>query len=149
MDSLFFKTKIIDNKKRIFDPIRKKNIVLTPEEGVRQAILAYMVEHKRYPISYIAVEKQLLYMGKNKRFDIVVYDEQHLPHILIECKQPEVKLSQKTVEQASLYNLVLKVPILVITNGLQHFIAQIELDTGKYEWLNDLPDAENIWMRSV
>ncbi|MCO5233798.1 MAG: type I restriction enzyme HsdR N-terminal domain-containing protein [Chitinophagales bacterium] len=145
MESLFFKTKIIDNKNKIFDPIRKKNVVLTPEEGVRQQILSYMVEQKQYPISYIAVEKQLVYMGKNKRFDIVVYDQSHKPLILIECKQPKVDLSQKTLEQASLYNLVLKVPYLVITNGRQHFVALIQIDTGEYQWLNDLPDAGAIW----
>jgi hypothetical protein len=92
MSAIFFKTKIIDNKKLIFDPIRKKYIVLTPEEQVRQNILAYLVEHKNYPINNIAVEKQIKVSGKNRRFDIVIYDKEFVPIVLIECKQPDVQL---------------------------------------------------------
>lgn len=145
MTSLFFKTKILDDKKWIFDPIRKKFIVLTPEEEVRQSILAYMVEHKNYPVNFIAVEKQILYAGKNRRFDVVVYDKNHQPIILIECKQPEVSITQKVMEQATLYNLVLKVPYLVLTNGRQHFVVQLQLETGEHQWLGDLPEREVIW----
>ncbi len=139
MNSIFFKTKIIDNKKLIFDPIRKKYIVLTPEENVRQEILAYLVEQKKYPINYIAVEKQIKVSGKNRRFDIVVYDKNFVPIVLIECKQPEVNLSQKTMEQATMYNLSLKVPYLIITNGNQHFVVKVNLESGEYEFLPDVP----------
>ena len=140
MSTIFFKTKIIDNKKLIFDPIRKKYIVLTPEENVRQNILAYLVEHKNYPINSIAVKKQIKVLGKNRRFDIVIYSKEFTPLILIECKQPEINLSQKTMEQATLYNLSLKVPYLIITNGNQHFVVKVELDTGAFEFLPDVPD---------
>lgn len=145
MTSLFFKTKILDNKKWIFDPIRKKFIVLTPEEEVRQAILAYLVEHKKYPINFIAVEKQIYYAEKSRRFDVVIYNKEFQPVILIECKQPEVPITQKVMEQASLYNLVLKVPYLVLTNGRQHFVVQLQLETGEHQWLGDLPERELIW----
>lgn len=145
MSSLFFKTKVLDNKKWIFDPIRKKYLVLTPEEEVRQVILAYMVEQKAYPINYIAVEKQITYAGKNRRFDIVVYNQNHQPHILVECKRPEVDITQTTMEQATLYNQVLQVPYLVLTNGLQHFVVQLDLQSGQYKWLRDLPEKELIW----
>ena len=139
MSTIFFKTKIIDNKKLIFDPIRKKYIVLTPEENVRQNILAYLVEHKNYPINSIAVEKQIKVLGKNRRFDIVIYDKNFVPIVLIECKQPEVELSQKTMEQATLYNLSLKVPYLIITNGNQHFVVKVNLGSGEYEFLQEVP----------
>ncbi|HUH75525.1 MAG TPA: type I restriction enzyme HsdR N-terminal domain-containing protein [Chitinophagales bacterium] len=139
MSTTFFKTKIIDNKKLIFDPIRKKYIVLTPEEEVRQNILAYLVEHKNYPITYIAVEKQIKVSGKNRRFDIVVYDKEFVPIVLIECKQPEVPLTQKTMEQATMYNLTLKVPFLIITNGKQHFVVKVNLESGEYEFLQEVP----------
>lgn len=140
MTSLFFKTKIIDDKKWVFDPIRKKFIVMTPEEEVRQAILAYLVEHKMYPINYIAIEKQILYAEKSRRFDIVIYNKDYQPVILIECKQPEVVITQKVMEQASLYNQVLKVPYLVLTNGRQHFVVQLDFDSGGHQWLGDLPE---------
>ncbi|HZH67608.1 MAG TPA: type I restriction enzyme HsdR N-terminal domain-containing protein [Chitinophagales bacterium] len=145
MSSLFFKTKVLDDKKWIFDPIRKKFIVLTPEESVRQSILAYMVERKFYPINFISVEKQITYAEKNRRFDIVIYDKNHHPCILIECKRPEIQISQKTMEQAALYNQVLRVPYLVLTNGQQHFVIQLNLGTGEYQWLSDLPERELIW----
>ncbi len=145
MASIFFKTKVLDCKKWIFDPIRKKFVVLTPEEEVRQTILAYMVEVKKYPMSYIAVEKQIQYAEKARRFDIVVYNEDHNPYILIECKQPEVKITQKTMEQITLYNQVLRVPYLVLTSGAQHFVVQLNHDTGAYQWLSDLPEKDLIW----
>ncbi len=118
---------------------------MTPEEEVRQAILAYLVEYKMYPINYIAVEKQIVYAEKSRRFDVVIYDKDFQPIILIECKQPEVSITQKVMEQASLYNLVLKVPYLVLTNGSQHFVVQLQLETGEHQWLNDLPERERIW----
>lgn len=145
MSKLFFKTKILDNKKWVFDPIRKKNVVLTPEEEVRQAILAYIVEDLGYPMNFIAVEKQIQYAGKNRRFDAVIYNQNHQPIILIECKQPEVTISQKTMEQATLYNLVLKVPFLVLTNGRQHFVVQLDFEGKQHQFLSQLPDKSTFW----
>lgn len=145
MSKLFFKTKISDNKKWVFDPIRKKNVVLTPEEEVRQAFLAYIVEELGYPITFIAVEKQIQYAGKNRRFDVVIYNQHHQPIILIECKQPEVNISQKTMEQATLYNLVLKVPFLVLTNGHQHFVVQLDFEGHQHQFLSQLPDKSTFW----
>jgi hypothetical protein len=145
MSKLFFKTKILDNKKWVFDPIRRKNVVLTPEEEVRQAILAYIVEDLGYPMNFIAVEKQIQYAGKNRRFDAVIYDENHQPVILIECKQPEVAITQKTMEQATLYNLVLKVPYLLLTNGQQHFVVQLDFKEQQHQFLPQLPDKSTFW----
>lgn len=145
MSQLFFKTKVIDQKDWIFDPIRKKNVVLTPEENVRQTILAYLVEELNYPINFIAVEKQIQYAGKNRRFDVVIYDQLHQPVILIECKQPEVPITQKTMEQATLYNLVLKVPYLLLTNGRQHFVVQLDFEHQQHIFLPQMPDRHLIW----
>ncbi|MCO5248645.1 MAG: type I restriction enzyme HsdR N-terminal domain-containing protein [Chitinophagales bacterium] len=145
MSSLFFKTKISQGKKWIFDPIRKKYLVCTPEEEVRQFILAYLVERKNYPIYLIGVEKQIEYAEKKRRFDAVVYNRDFQPTILIECKQPQVKITQKTMEQASLYNQVLQVPYLLLTNGEQHYIVHLNLETGDYVWLDDVPEREYIF----
>lgn len=145
MSKLFFKTKILDNKKWIFDPIRRKNVVLTPEEEVRQTILAYLVEQLQYPINFIAVEKQIQYAGKNRRFDAVIYDQNHQPVVLIECKQPDVEISQKTMEQITLYNLVLKVPYLLLTNGRQHFVVQLDLEQQNHQFLSQMPERHLFW----
>lgn len=143
--SLFFKTKDLDGKRWIFDPIRKKYVVLTPEEKVRQSILAYLVEHKSYPIRFIAVEKQIHYAEKNRRYDAVIYNQNHQPALLIECKQPDVAITQKVMEQATLYNLVLKVPFLALTNGKQHFVIQINTETKGSVFLKDFPEREEFW----
>lgn len=145
MSKLFFKTKILDNKKWIFDPIRRKNVVLTPEEEVRQTILSYLVEQLQYPINYIAVEKQIQYAGKNRRFDAVIYDKNHQPVVLIECKQPDVEITQKTMEQITLYNLVLKVPFLLLTNGRQHFVVQLDLEQQSHQFLSHMPERNLFW----
>jgi len=143
--SLFFKTRQLDGKTQVFDPVRKRFIILTPEEEVRQQILAYMVEHKNYPINYIAIEKKLVIAGKDRRFDIVIYNDQHQPSLLVECKRPEVALSQTTMEQAALYNLAIKAPYLVISNGRQHFVVSINFTDHSFNWLKDLPERNVLW----
>ncbi|HBH06819.1 MAG TPA: restriction endonuclease subunit R [Flavobacteriales bacterium] len=126
----------------IFDPIRKKYVLRTPEEEVRQRILRYLIDVKGYPVSRIAVEKELTVKGLKKRTDILYYDKLAQPALLVECKAPRVKISQRTFDQAFRYNLNLGVRFVVITNGEETYCCQLENDS--YTFLHDIPDHSEI-----
>jgi len=111
------KIKAEAGKEFIFDEVRKKWVMLTPEEWVRQNFLQYLVQVKRYPASLIAVEKEIELAELKKRFDIVVYDSRHQPFMIVECKEMSVSLDKKVLDQVLRYNISLQVPNLVITNG--------------------------------
>ena len=111
------KIKKEDNKEFIFDEVRKRWIILTPEEWVRQNFLQYLVRVKNYPASLIAVEKEIKLGELKKRFDIVVYDKDSKPWMIIECKEMNVALDKNVLDQVLRYNITLQVPYLVITNG--------------------------------
>lgn len=135
----FFRIKRENDREYIWDPLRKRFLILTPEEEVRQSILAFMVEQCQYPAALISVEKQIKVNGLTRRYDIVVYNKKGLPGLLVECKKNEQPISQKTIDQAAMYNIRLKVPYLMVSNGKQHFIVQINQDAGTYTWLKNLP----------
>jgi hypothetical protein len=126
-------------KEEIFDYWRKKYVVLTPEEWVRQQFLLLLVEEKGYPRSLIAVEKSISVNRLSKRFDAVVYDHTGHPAMLIEFKAPSVALSQKTMEQAGRYNLHLKVNFLIISNGAQHYCCKIDHQNQTFTFLSEIP----------
>lgn len=132
-----------NNNALIFDKIRKKNIILTPEEWVRQHLIQFLINNLHCPISLIAIEKQLIINSLQKRFDVLVYNKQQTPQLLVECKAPNVKLSNKTFEQAAQYNLHLKAPYLIITNGLQHYCSKINFESKHIETLKELPHYLN------
>jgi len=111
------KIKTDAGRELIFDEIRKKWIILTPEEWVRQNFLQYLIQVKKYPATLIAVEKEIELGELIKRFDIVVYDRNHQPFMIVECKEMEVVLDKKVLDQVLRYNISLQVPYLVITNG--------------------------------
>jgi hypothetical protein len=111
------KIKTDDSKEFIFDEVRKKWVVLTPEEWVRQNFLQYLMQVKNYPASLIAVEREIVLADTRKRFDIVVYNKNHQPYIIVECKEMNVELDSKTLDQVLRYNVSLQVDFLVITNG--------------------------------
>ena len=104
-------------KPAIFDPIRRSWVALTEEEWVRQNFLQYLIQVLGYPAAVIAVEKEIRVHELRKRFDILIYDDQHLPWMLVECKEPQVPLSEEVLQQVLRYHLSLPVPFLVITNG--------------------------------
>ena len=112
-----FKLKQENEQHFVFDVIRKTWLLLTEEEWVRQNFLQYLVTELRYPSALIAIEKELELNGLKKRFDILIYDEQHQPWMLIECKAPQVVLNDAVLEQLLRYHLSIPVPFLVITNG--------------------------------
>lgn len=112
-----FRIKQEEGKDYIFDAIRKRWLLLTPEEWVRQNFIQYLVQVKSYPLSLIAVEKELRLGELKKRFDILVYDNEHQPWLMVECKAPEIKLTESVLQQALRYNISVPVKYIVITNG--------------------------------
>lgn len=136
-----FEVKLTESgdKTFIFDEIRRKNVVLTPEEWVRQHFVQFLLNHHGYSKNYIKIEKQIKVNDRIKRFDALVYDKYAKPVILIECKAPEVKITQATFAQIATYNMTLRVPYLIVTNGLNHFICEINFEENSYEYLQEIP----------
>jgi len=118
-----------DGKREIFDPVRRRYVALTPEEWVRQQTITLLRDEYGYPLELMQVECAISLNGLTKRCDIVVYDHSVQPLMIVECKQERVALSQQVVDQASRYNLVLQVPYLLLTNGLQQICLQVDAAT--------------------
>lgn len=135
-----FKIKSNQNKQFIFDIIRKKYVVLTPEEWVRQHIIHFLITEKKYPKSLIAIEKQLTINKLKKRFDILAFNNKGLPQLIIECKAPSIKISQETFNQIARYNLKLNANYLMVTNGLQHYFCKLDHKNEQYNFLKELPN---------
>lgn len=121
----------------IYDSIRKKNILLTPEEWVRQNFIEFLIQTHQYPRSLISVEKGLKVLSLMKRSDILVYNSNGKPWLLVECKAPQIKLNDDTIYQALHYHIKLKVQFIVITNGLEHYCLKI--NESDYEFIENLP----------
>ncbi len=135
-----FRLKSNENKTLIFDIIRKKYVVLTPEEWVRQHVIHYLHTEKKYPLSLISVEKQLKINNLIKRTDVLVFNTKGTHEIIIECKAPSVKISQETFDQIARYNLTLQAHFLMVTNGLQHYYCQMDDEKEAYTFLQDIPN---------
>ena len=140
--SYTFKLKTNENKTLIFDIVRKKYVTLTPEEWVRQHTIHYLFKEKNYPISLMAVEKQLKIRTLSKRIDIVSYTNDGIPFLIVECKAPSVQISQDTFDQIARYNLKLEAQILMVTNGISHYYCVMNHKKQAYEFLSELPDAQ-------
>lgn len=141
--SYSFRFKNSENKVSIFDEIRKKFIILTPEEWVRQHVVRFLLEEKKIPKSLINVEKLLKVNGLNKRYDVVVFNSDGSIHILVECKAPEVKIAQATFDQIARYNMTMNATLLMVSNGLNHYFCQMDYENEKYHFLPDLPQFNN------
>ena len=128
----------------IFDFLRRKFVTLTPEEWVRQHFTHYLVEHKGYPKGLLGNEIELHIGDKRLRCDSILYNKEAKPQMIIEYKAPTVKLQQKTFDQISAYNLLLKVDYLIITNGLEHYCCQMDYEQRQYHFLPDIPDYEKL-----
>jgi len=142
LPSCEFTIKQEGNKTFIFDGIRKKYVVLTPEEWVRQHFIHYLISYKKYPSSLISIEMPLRINNINKRSDIVVFNRLGIPYFMVECKAPEIKISQSAFDQIARYNLNLKVKYLVVTNGLNHFCCKYNYKTASYIFLDNIPEYE-------
>lgn len=134
-----FKLRNKGDAREVFDPVRKKYVSLTPEEFVRQHVIAYLQQELDYPISLLSVEKGMMLNGLQKRCDIVAYNRNGAPKLIIECKAPEVKINQAALNQAARYNLHFKVPYLLVCNGLTFCSCQINEKTGDIQYLHGFP----------
>ena len=134
------KIKDIDGKPYIFDDLRKKFLLLTPEEIVRQNFLDYLIIEKKYSKNLIKLESGLKYNDLNKRTDILVYNRSGNPFLLVECKADSVPISQKTIEQASRYNLAIKAQYLCVTNGQKTYCFSVNFENNQSIQINEIPD---------
>ena len=128
-----------DGRREVFDMVRNRFVALTPEEWVRQHFIQYLHEELLYPIELMQVEGAITLNGMTRRCDIVVYDEDVKPLIIVECKKETVPLSQKVIDQACLYNLVLQVPFLCITNGKQQLCCKVDFAKKCLNTISELP----------
>ncbi|WP_397363091.1 type I restriction enzyme HsdR N-terminal domain-containing protein [Olleya sp. R77988] len=135
-----FRFKNSENKVSIFDVVRKKFIILQPEEWVRQHCVHYLIEVKKYPLSLINVEKELKVNDLKKRYDIVIFNPDGSIHLIVECKAPKIEIKQNTFDQIARYNLVLNATYLMVTNGINHYYCNMDFEAEKYEFLKDIPE---------
>ncbi len=135
-----FRFKNSENKVSIFDEIRKKFVVLQPEEWVRQHCVQQLMIEKKYPKSLINVEKELTVNGLKKRYDIVVFNTDGSIHLIVECKAPQISINQTTFDQIARYNLSLNATYLMVTNGINHYYCQMDFEREAFLFLKDIPD---------
>ena len=128
----------------IFDVLRRKYVALTPEEWVRQHFVHYLIGHKGYPQTLMANEIQLAIGNKKLRCDSVLYDRSLKPRMIIEYKAPTVNITQKVFDQITVYNMLLHVDYVVVSNGIKHYCCQMDYDNQKYLFLEDIPDYQEI-----
>ena len=133
------KTKLVEGTTQVFDAVRKKYLVLTPEEWVRQHFIHYLNSEKKYPFGLMGVEQMIKYNNQSTRADIVLYSVEGKPNMIVECKSPKVKINQDAFNQIAKYNFKLKVDFLVVTNGLQHFCCAMDYNNEKITFLEEIP----------
>lgn len=130
----------------IFDEIRKKHIIITPEEWVRQHFVQYLINQKGYPKSLIKLEGGLKLHGKARRTDIVVFNPDGEKILLIECKAPSVNIDQKVFDQVARYNMVHKVSLLAVSNGLEHYYCRVNFAKRDYSFIEELPHYKDVYL---
>jgi len=135
-----YRFKSTENKVSIFDIIRKKFVILQPEEWVRQHCVHFLISEKHYPKSLINVEKELTINGLKKRYDIVVFNPDGSIFLMVECKSPKITIDQNTFDQIARYNLKLNARFLMVTNGINHYYCQMDFNKEQYAFLRDIPD---------
>jgi hypothetical protein len=135
-----FKLREEGDKLYIFDISRRKYVSLTPEEWVRQNCLHFLCNNKNYPVNMLSIEKSFKLNNLVLRYDIVAYSKKAKPVLLVECKAPEIKISQQTFDQIAVYNLELKVPYLLVTNGIDLFCCSVNFENSRFLFLNEIPD---------
>ena len=129
---------------KIFDIIRKKFIALTPEEWVRQHLIHFLVNERKFPQTLISVEKKLLINGLLKRTDLVIYSTLHKPLLLVECKAPSVKIDQQVFDQAARYNLSLDLNYYILSNGIETYCCKVDHLNQKYDFLENIPAFQEL-----
>jgi hypothetical protein len=134
-----YKIRQYEGKNQIFDFLRRKYVVLTPEEWVRQHFTHYLVSEKGYPAGRMANESMVLLHGQKRRCDTVIYDEIIQPLVIVEYKAPEVQITQAVFDQIAAYNMVLKVKYLMVSNGLRHYCCRMDYDKQQVTYLKEIP----------
>lgn len=138
------RVKEADGRRQIFDILRRKYVALTPEEWVRQHFIHYLIGYKGYPAALLANEVPLQVGEKRVRADSVLYDRQLQPRLIIEYKAPTIPLTQKVFDQITVYNLLLHVDYLIVSNGLETYICKMDYTNHTYRFLEMIPDYKNI-----
>ncbi len=144
LPSFDFKVKKSEGKVWIFDGARKKFVVLTPEEWVRQHFVNFLIVDHRYPRSLFRIEGSLSYNTLQKRSDILVFDRGGKPWMLIECKSPAIKLSQRAFNQVAMYNMTVGAKYLAVTNGLVHYCCVAPKPGETSVFLDEFPSFEEV-----
>ena len=126
-------------KTYIFDVVRKKYLLLTPEEWVRQNFIQYLNKVKKYPLGLMGVEQMVKYNSLKTRADIVMYNTEGKANIIVECKAPDVKITQDTFNQIAKYNSQLKVKYLLVTNGMNHYCCEMNYEKNEIVFLEEVP----------
>ena len=134
------KTKLVEGTTQVFDAVRKKYLVLTPEEWVRQHFIHYLNSEKKYPLGLMGIEQMVKYNEQSTRADIVLYTNEGKPNMIVECKSPKLKITQDAFNQIAKYNFKLRVDFLVVTNGMQHFCCAMDYENNKITFLNEVPE---------
>ncbi len=129
----------VKGKVYVFDVLRKKNLLVTPEEWVRQHWIHFLNKHKSYPLSLMRTEGGLILNDLQKRSDLLIYNNRGEKVLLAEFKAPSVKITSSTFEQISNYNTVHKIPLLLVSNGIEHYFCKVNFEDGSYEFISDLP----------
>ena len=138
------RVKEVNGQKQIFDILRRKYVALTPEEWVRQHFIHYLIEHKDYPITLLANEVPLQVGEKKVRADSVLYDTDLHPRMIIEYKAPSIQLTQRVFDQISVYNMLLHVDYLIVSNGLQHYCCKMDYEHNTYTFVPEIPTYNEI-----
>lgn len=135
-----FRIQKLNNNFQIFDKIRKKFVALTPEEWVRQNMIEYLIHEKKYKTGLLSIEMPLVLNTMQRRCDIVVFNNEAKPLMIVELKAPGVKITQKVFDQISRYNMNMKVNYLLVSNGLQHYCCKMDYKNEKYFFLKEIPE---------
>ena len=138
------KTTLTGGRLAIFDVLRRRYVTLTPEEWVRQHFVHFLIEHKGYPAALLGNEIMLACGEKRLRCDSVLYNTDARPRMIIEYKAPTVAITKKVFDQISIYNMLLHVDYLVISNGMQHYCCQMDYENNTYRFLTDIPEYGNL-----
>lgn len=128
-----FKKRTKEGKEEVFDPVRRKWVALTPEENVRQQLILFFLNVRGIPVSHMSVEKAITVNGMTRRYDLVIFGNDLKPQVVIECKAPDVEITQAVVEQAGRYNKTLRAPVLGVTNGRTQYFFTIDFDTEEIQ----------------
>ena len=144
MPTYSFKISGKKNPETIFDPVRRKYIKLTPEEWVRQNFVQYLVHEGKYPAGLIGIEVMFRLNKLKRRVDILIHNRRGEPVMIVECKAPEVRIDDKVFDQIVCYNMGLKVPYIIVTNGMDHYACKVDHENNKYEFLFVIPLYEDL-----